>query len=148
MKRVLLLTVVLLVALVSAACGGDSTPAEPAAPAGEAINVVMHDIYFGDTNDNHTNPPVWTVTSGATVTVSLDNQGALQHNWAIVKPGAEVPNPFIEAENADLLLFAATPVDGGAQGTATFTAPEPGEYIVICTVSGHYPMMQGKLVVT
>ncbi len=64
-----------------------------------------------------------------------------------MKPGAEVPNPFIETEHADRLLFDAGVVDGGGKETVTFTAPEPGEYLVICTVSGHYPIMQGKLVV-
>lgn len=149
----LFVTMLLALGLLLAACGGSSAP-ESASPPGdesasasETLNVVMHDIYYGDTNDNQANPPVWTVTGGAQVTVNLDNQGALQHNWAIVKPGVEVPAPFDMEADADLLLYDTGILDGGTQSTATFTAPEPGEYLVICTVAGHYPLMQGKLVV-
>ena len=154
MKRTeLLVTMLLAFSLLLAACGSGSAPesasppGDESAPAGETIDVVMHDIYYGDTNDNQANPPVWTVSSGVQVTVNLDNQGALQHNWAIVRPEVEVPTPFDMEADADLLLYDTGILDGGTQSTTTFTAPEPGEYLVICTVAGHYPLMQGKLVV-
>ena len=171
MKKLILLVVV---ALLVAACGGgsDPTPAPAApteapaaaapteAPAAEApaagsaqeaiaqvLDVVMHDIYFGDNPDNLTTPPEWTVSAGAEVTVNMQNMGALEHDFAIVNQGAEVPVPFLDA-NRDLLLFEAGKLAGGATDTATFTAPtEPGIYTVICTIPGHYPVMQGKLVV-
>ena len=147
MKRVGFLVIVVIGALVLAACGGsDDTSDAPETTTG-MINVVMHDIYFGESNDNATNPPVWTVTSGAEVTINLDNQGALQHNWAIVKPGAEVPMPFDSAQHGDTLLYSTDVLEGGTTASATFTAPEAGEYLVVCTVAGHYPTMQGKLVV-
>lgn len=154
MPKQLLLGFTVIAALLVAACGAGGTANQNegsaemgAEPRPETINVVMHDIYYGDSNDNQANPPVWTVTSQAQVTVNMDNQGALQHNWAIVKPNTEVPSPFVEAEHRDLLLFDAGVLDGGTQASATFTAPEPGEYLVICTVAGHYPLMQGRLVV-
>jgi uncharacterized cupredoxin-like copper-binding protein len=147
MRRVTLAVAILLNALWLAGCGGGATPTQPAAPASETINVVMHDIYYGDSNDNQQNPPKWTVTSGAQVTVNLDNQGALQHNWAVVKQGVDIPTPFDEEANQDLLLFDAGVTDAGTQKSETFTAPAPGEYVVICTVPGHYPAMQGRLVV-
>jgi uncharacterized cupredoxin-like copper-binding protein len=87
------------------------------------------------------------VTNGATVTVNLDNQGALQHNWAIVKIGEEVPVPFDVQQHSAKLLYSTGVVEGGTTATVTFIAPDPGEYLVICTVAGHYPVMQGKLVV-
>jgi uncharacterized cupredoxin-like copper-binding protein len=149
----LIVTMLLAVSLVVAACGSSSTPESASSPsdesesANETINVVMHDIYYGDTNDNQANPPVWTVTSDAQVTINLDNQGALRHNWAVVKPGVELPATFDMEANADLLLYDTGILDGGTQSTTTFLAPEPGEYLVICTVPGHYPLMQGKLIV-
>ena len=149
MKK-LLAGLVLVIALAAAGCGGDGE-AEPASesdsPAAETISVVMHDIYYGDNNDNAENPPTWTVTSGAEVTINMDNQGALQHNWAIVKKDEEVPTPFDAEQHGDILLFSSTLLDGGATASDTFTAPEPGEYTIICTVAGHYPAMQGRLIV-
>ncbi len=148
MNRKLLVTMFVLFALALAACGGsEGEKSSSEAALAETISVVMHDIYFGESNDNATNPPVWNVTNGATVTVSLDNQGALDHNWAIVKMGEEVPVPFDTSQHGDKVLFATDVMQGGTTATATFTAPEPGEYLVICTVAGHYPAMQGKLVV-
>jgi uncharacterized cupredoxin-like copper-binding protein len=147
MKHRLLVTVLVIASLALAACGGGDEEEAPAAAAPESITVVMHDIYYGDTNDNATNPPTWTATSGAEVTLNMENAGGLEHNWAIVKPGEEIPEPFVEAEHSGLLLINPGLAPAGETKTATFTAPEPGEYSVICTVAGHYPFMQGRLTV-
>jgi uncharacterized cupredoxin-like copper-binding protein len=151
----------LIAMLVLAACGGggDDAPAAEA-PASEApaagsaqeaiaqvLDVVAGDLYFGETPDNLANPPVWTVNAGEPFQVNLDNQGGLQHNWAIVNPGTEVPVPFDPAANSDVLLWDAGIVEPGQTGSNSFTVNEPGEYTVICTVAGHYPAMQGRLVV-
>lgn len=137
--------------LLLAACGGSATPT-PTPSAQQVIaatlDVLLNDIYFGDDSNNITNPPVWRVPASAQVTVNLDNQGALEHNWAVVKRGVEVPIPFMPDQNKDLLLWEAGVLQAGQQDSETFTAPsEPGEYIVICTVAGHYPAMQGRLIV-
>lgn len=129
----------------------EATEAPIAGSAQEAIaqtlEVIMHDIYFGENPDNLNNPPEWTVAPGSEVTVNMQNMGALEHDFAVVQLGAELPVPFLE-ENRDLLLFESEKLPGGQDGTATFTAPtEPGIYTVICTVAGHYPVMQGRLVV-
>ena len=132
-----------LAALFLAACGGS----DEAATA--TIEVVQNDIYFGDSPDNQENPPTWTVPAGAEVTVNLSNNGALQHNWAVVEQGAEVPTPVDPEAADDILLYDTGLLDPGTTATETFTAPaEPGEYLVICTVAGHYPAMQGRLIVT
>ncbi len=121
-----------------------TTSVQPAA----ALNVVMNDIYFGETNDNSSNPPIWTVTSGAAVTVTLENRSlGLQHNWAISKLGEAIPAPFVGGDQMAVVLLDSGVLDAGQSNTFTFTAPLPGEYTVICTVPGHYPVMQGKLVV-
>jgi len=135
-----------LAVLVLAACGGDAASADEAAAV--TIEVAQNDIYFGDSPDNVENPPSWTVPAGAQVTVELTNNGALQHNWAIVEPGAEVPVPVDPETAGDILLYDTGLVDPGSTATATFTAPEAGEYLVICTVAGHFPTMQGRLIVT
>lgn len=146
--------VLAVVMVVVAACGGgdkeEAAPAASAPSAQEAIAQVLaittHDLYYNEP-DNLTKPPVWTVTAGQPFEVDLDNQGGLQHNWAIVKTGAEVPVPFNPEKNADLLLWDAGLVDGGQSEAARYTVSEPGAYKIICTVAGHYPSMQGQLVV-
>jgi uncharacterized cupredoxin-like copper-binding protein len=122
--------------------------ATEAAPEPEEIAVRMGDLYFGDSNDNTQNPPIWTVTSGAEVKVVAENRsGALQHNWAVVKLDETVPEPFLGDKQMEIVLLDTGVIDSGKSGAFTFTAPAAGEYQVICTVPGHYPSMQGKLVV-
>jgi uncharacterized cupredoxin-like copper-binding protein len=155
MKRTTMVITLLLTALLLiAACGGGAseptpTPAPAAGSAQETlaqIDVLMHDIYFGEENNNIEKPPVWTVKAGEEVTVNSDNKGGLEHSWAVLKAGTEVPMPFTEANN-DLLIATTGNLPANTTRTTTFTAPEAGEYIVICTVAGHYPVMQGRLVV-
>lgn len=111
------------------------------------IDVVIHDSYYGDSDTNLTNPPVWSVPVNADVILNLENLGILKHNWAIVKKDAKIPVPYQEGQVGDILLYGIGMVYRDSKTTVTFTAPEAGEYIVICTVSGHYPTMQGRLVV-
>lgn len=149
MKKYLSLFVLLLFALVLAACGGgDGEEAADDGATTATLDVVENDIYFGDTNDNEQNPPTWTVPAGSDVTVNIDNRGALEHNWAVVELGAEVPNPFVEADHSGIILLDSGLEPPGESATFNFTAPtDPGEYTVICTVAGHYPLMQGRLIV-
>lgn len=151
--RLLCLSVCLL--LFCASCMGDWNSTTPSAnqPTGLTTNVAMlmvdmYDNYYGQSDDNLTKPPVWSVTSGADVIATLINHGQRNHNWAIVKAGISVPIPYEEGQGGDILLHGIGMVYSNSQTTITFTAPEPGEYMVICTVSGHYPAMQGRLLVT
>ena len=134
-----------ILAVALAACGGSDSGEQ--APAEELIVVDMNDIYFGDTNDNAENPPVWRVSAGSNVSLRMENLGALEHNWAVLKAGEEIPIAFDENEHGDMLLFSAGVVAGGESNQVSFTAPEAGEYNVLCTVPGHGALMQGKLVV-
>lgn len=145
-----------LATLALAACGGggrEPTSEEGAASGGESgaesvtFDIVMNDIYYGDSPTNAEDPPVWTAPAGAEITLNLQNNGALEHNWALVEPGEEVPVPFVEEEHGDIILEATGLNSAGETTTTTISAPPPGEYQVICTVAGHYPGMQGRLVV-
>jgi plastocyanin len=151
MKRIVRVAMLLALVALIAACGGSNDPT-PAPAAGSAqqvlnqINVAMHDIYYGEENNNVEKPPVWTVKAGDEVTLAMDNKGALEHSWAVLKAGSQVPMPFTDANN-DLLLYTSGTLKPSEQKTDKFTAPEKGEYTVICTIAGHYPVMQGRLVV-
>ena len=109
------------------------------------LTVDMYDTYYGESDTNLTDPPVWRVQAGADVVVNLINHGSFSHNWAIVKKDTKVPTPYDEGQNGSILLHGIGMVYHNSQTTVTFTAPEAGEYQVICTVSGHYPLMQGRL---
>lgn len=112
------------------------------------LTVDMNDNYYGASDDNLANPPVWSIQAGVDVIATLSNHGRRNHNWAIVKPGASIPIPYKEGQGGDIILHGIGMVYSNSQTTITFTAPEPGEYMVICTVDGHYPEMQGRLLIT
>ena len=138
-----------LLALLLVACGGGATAEEAAAPQGTTINVVAYDLYFGEDANNLENPPVWTAAAGSLATVAFENRGGLEHNWVVIRQGADVPVPFELESNRDLVLYDTGAVQPGETMSVPFQVPdEPGEYLVICSVSGHYPTMQGRLVVS
>jgi plastocyanin len=112
------------------------------------LTVDMYDSYYGTSDTNMTEPPIWTIPAGSDVVVNLINHGAYDHNWAIVKKGITVPVPYEEGQAGDIIMHGIGMVYNNSQTTITFSAPDLGEYQVICTVSGHYPLMQGKLLVT
>ncbi|MFN8494078.1 MAG: sulfocyanin-like copper-binding protein [Caldilineaceae bacterium] len=111
------------------------------------LDIMMRDYYYGDSDTNISNPPIWTVPKDADVILTLENQGTYKHNWAIVKKGSKIPNPYKEGQGGDIILYGVGMVYSNSKTTVTFSAPAPGEYTIICTVSGHYPTMQGRLVV-
>lgn len=153
MKYISIAVVCTIFTIFLAACGGggaQKTEADaPAAPKAQTVtlNVEENDIYYGKMPDNVTKPPVWEVPAGAKIKVNVKNNGALEHNWAIVKQGADVPEPFVEANSKDIILAQTGLTPAGKSGSYDLTAPLPGEYKIICTVAGHYPSMQGRLIV-
>ena len=123
MKKILTGTVlVLALSLILTACGSNSV----------TLNVTATDTGY----DSKT----YTVPAGAEVTLNLTNNGAVEHEYAILKKGEHVEPPFGEKDEGRILWE----LDGVAPGTsmsATFTAPtEPGEYDVICGIPGHIEM--------
>ena len=148
MKKSTLFTLIALLSLAFlAACGGGGGDAPAEESGGQTIEVIMNDIYFGETNDNVENPPVWTIKTGSTVTLNAINNGTLDHNWALVKADATVPDSVTPDSAEDIISYDVGIVAGGDTYNSAFRAPIPGEYLIICTVAGHYPAMQGKLVV-
>jgi len=109
------------------------------------IDVLIHDTYYEDEDNNLAKPPIWQVKSGTHVVARLVNNGSLKHNWAIVKPDAKISLPYRGGGESKQLLYQASMLYKNNQTTVTFTAPDPGDYLVICTVVDHYPYMQGVL---
>jgi plastocyanin len=147
-KQKMFLFLVIFAALL-VACGGGAASEEETVALSATIEVVTYDIYFGEDADNLGNPAVWTAEAGSLATITFENKGGLEHNWAVIRQGVEIPVPFEMENNNDLILYDTGVVQPGEQRSFPFQVPdEPGEYTVICTVSGHYPTMQGRLVVT
>lgn len=120
MKRMFLIMTVLL-SLTMAACGGASGPST-------TIDVTMTDFQF--------QPSQFTVPAGQEITFKSSNNGAVVHNFVIMKLGAQAGEFFDEEDVPN--VYWETELQPGGTVSTTFTAPsEPGEYQVICRTQGH-----------
>lgn len=159
--RMLVLAVLLGVSLVLTACGGGGGgAAAPTAASGGAAGGAQTIDIAADGENLAFDQTTLTATAGQEVTVNFENTSAAQqHNWVLVNGGEDVAsqvanagltagldNEYLAPDRANVL--AATEVlNGGESGSVTFTAPPAGTYLYICTVPGHYPLMQGTLTV-
>jgi len=123
MKKIITATVlVLALSLVLTACGSKKV----------TLNVTATDKGYDS--------PTYTVPAGAEVTVNLTNNGAIEHEFALLKLGQHVTPPFGDKDE-DKIFWELDGVDAGETKSDTFTAPtEPGEYDVICGIPGHIEM--------
>jgi azurin len=156
-SRTLALVVLTAIAVALTACGGGSSGGGSAGGAGSGPIVIEiaskgEELFFDKTELR--------VSAGQVVTLRFKNNSAVQqHNWILIKGGdaeaAAIANAGLTAGPAANYLpedksniIAASPLANGNETVeVTFTAPAPGTYLYICTVPGHYPLMQGKLVV-
>jgi plastocyanin len=124
--------VAILCSLVLVSCGG-------AGGSTTNLDVTMTDFQF--------QPNQYTVPAGEEITLNSTNNGAVVHNFVIMKQGTsagaafddeDVPNVYWEVE-----------LQPGGSITTSFTAPaEPGEYEVVCRTEGHIASgMTGTLTV-
>ena len=119
MKR-LIYPIVAAMALLLAACGeaGPTT----------TINVIMTDFMF--------QPSQFIVPAGEQITVKTANNGAVVHNFVIMKLG-ETAGAMFDEDDIPNVYWEVEIQPGGSTDTS-FPAPaEPGEYEVICRTEGH-----------
>ena len=119
MKRNIIVAVVLLsLTLVSCGGGGPST----------SIDVKMTDFQF--------QPNQYTVPAGQEISFSSTNNGAVVHNFVIMKLGTTAGD-FFDEEDVPNVYWEVELLPGASTDTS-FTAPsEPGEYQVVCRTEGH-----------
>lgn len=131
MKRISL-SLILLVSLVLAACGG-SGPST-------SLKVTMTDFAF--------TPNSFTVPAGEEITINIVNNGAVVHNFVIMKLDTSAGAGWDEDDQPNV-YWEERDVTSGSELNVTFTAPtEPGEYQIICRTVGHIASgMVGKLTV-
>jgi len=131
MKKVFL-PVVMSLAFLLAACGGGSG-------ASTTIDVTFEEFAFA--------PAEFTVPAGQDITINATNNGAVIHEFVIMKLGETVGEDFGDEDEGN--IYWEVEADPGHKVTETFTAPtEPGEYQVVCGTEGHFMAgMVGKLTV-
>jgi uncharacterized cupredoxin-like copper-binding protein len=100
-----------------------------------------------DMTDFMYNPADTIVPAGETVTLELVNNGAVEHEFAIMDFGTEVGDDFGDEEEVNIYWEAE--LGPGEVETFTFTAPsKPGEYQIVCGIKGHYTAgMVGSMMV-
>ena len=118
-KKYVLLSLVF--AFVLASCGG-SGPST-------TIDVTLAEFTF--------TPNTFTSPAGQEITLNAQNNGAVVHEFVIMKLGESVGEDFGPEDEGN--IFWQVEVDPGKNVSVKFTAPtEPGEYQVVCGTKGHY----------
>ena len=130
MKKILFVVVVF-ASLILSACGG-------AAPS-DTIDVTLTDFQF--------TPNLLTVPAGQEITVNAQNNGAVVHNFIVMKLGADAGTEFDDEDTPN--VYWQVQLEPGGSTTATFTAPpDAGEYQIVCSTPGHLMAgMVAKLIV-
>lgn len=118
--------------LLLSACGGGGKPST-------TIDVTMTDFQF--------TPNQFTVPAGKEITINAVNNGAVVHNFVIMKSGQTAGETFDDADLPN--VYWEMEIQPGSSGNSTFTAPtDPGEYQVVCRTPGHLAAgMTAKLIV-
>jgi plastocyanin len=133
MKRnsIVMAVLVSLLLMLLTACG--------AGGASDKIDVTMTDFQF--------QPSQFTVPAGQEITFTSSNNGAVVHNFVIMKLGTSA-GPMFDEEDIPNVYWEVELLPGADTNTS-FTAPtEPGDYEVVCKTEGHIASgMTGKLTV-
>ena len=131
MKRNSMVMAVLASLMLLTACG--------AGGASDKIDVKMTDFQI--------QPRQFTVPAGQEITFTSSNNGAVVHNFVIMKLGTSAGPMFDEDDIPN--VYWEVELLPGADTDTSFTAPtEPGDYEVVCKTEGHIASgMTGKLTV-
>jgi uncharacterized cupredoxin-like copper-binding protein len=131
MSKIARIWLPIVAALLLAACG----TAGPGSATAQQYTVTAKEFAFG--------PATLEVTSGQLVEITLQNTGAVEHDFSIHdielagKPRAtgdtHASGGHTAADQPKLHVAAAA----GSRGTLTFTPTKPGQYEFYCTVAGH-----------
>ncbi len=99
------------------------------------------------------------VKAGSKVKLTFTNNDDMPHNFVVVPEGQAIAVGEMGTKlglqavklsyiaNTPKILFNTTLVGPGSPQTIYFVAPKPGKYTYVCTVPGHFYVMQGTLIV-
>ena len=129
-KKIIILGVLITLLLASCGGGGPST----------TLNVTLTDFAFV--------PNTFTVPTGQEITLNITNNGAVVHNFVIMKLGKTAGDTFNEEDDPNV-YWQERDIPSDGELSVKFTAPtEPGEYQIVCRTPGHVASgMIGKLTV-
>jgi len=100
-----------------------------------------------------------TLKAGSKVKLTFTNNDDMPHNFVVVPQGEAIAVGELGSKlglqavklnyiaNTPKILFNATLVGPGSSQTIYFVAPKAGKYTYVCTVPGHFYVMQGTLTV-
>ena len=118
-KKLLILS--LMFAFLLASCGGSGPSTN--------INVTLTDFAF--------TPNAFTVPAGEEITLSVTNNGAVVHNFIIMKLDTTAGEAWDENDQANI-FWEERDIPASGNFNVTFTAPtEAGEYQIVCRTQGH-----------
>ncbi|HWV58155.1 MAG TPA: plastocyanin/azurin family copper-binding protein [Longimicrobiales bacterium] len=94
---------------------------------------------------------------GEEIRIRYVNESDMAHNIIIVRTEADIEpvglaairahaNGYVPEDEMDRIIAYTKVIGPGEVAETTFTVPEPGTYPFICTYSGHFTMMQGRLI--
>ena len=102
------------------------------------------------------------VTSGSIVELTLVHTGKrtkeeMGHNFVLLEKGVEIrafamsvldekKNDYLPESKKEVIAFTEV-IGGGQSTTIQFKAPAKGTYNFLCSVPGHFGLMQGKFIV-
>ena len=131
MKKILTLGMLML-ALLLTACGNSGPAAK--------MDFTMTDFAFS--------PGEFTIPAGREITLHINHDGTVEHDFIIMKYGTDAGEMFDEADQEN--VFWEMALQPGDSKTVLFAAPDqPGAYQIICGMPGHLQSgMVGKLMVT
>jgi plastocyanin len=126
--RVVIRVGLAMLVMATAACGGSSSSGTATSPAagGQPLSLEAKDFAF--------NPTTITVTAGKPVTLTLQDTGAVHHNFT-VDDNTAVDKPV----NLD--------VEAGKTATVTFTPTKSGQMAFHCEYHGASKGMKGTMTV-
>lgn len=119
MKRYLIVAAVIL-SLTLASCGGGGPSTN--------IDVTMSDFQF--------QPNQFTVPAGQEISFSSTNNGAVVHNFVIMKLGTTAGD-FFDEEDVPNVYWEVELLPGASTETSFMAPSEPGDYEVVCRTEGH-----------
>jgi uncharacterized cupredoxin-like copper-binding protein len=115
-----ILSVLLLTTLILSACGSGTASTD--------LKVDMTDFAF--------TPSQYMVPAGQEITLEIQHDGTVEHDFIIMKYGTEVGGHFNEEDLVN--IYWQIKIQPGESQTVTFTAPsEPGTYQIVCGMAGH-----------
>jgi plastocyanin len=117
------------------ACGDDDDSSSSEG-ASTSIEATATDFAF--------DPTTWTVPAGEEFTIDFTNDGAVEHEWAVLKAGEDITSEDEFTE--EKVLFEVEVIDAGTSTSEAFTVADAGEYQVICAIETHFDAgMEGTL---